>query len=221
MRLAITIAKHLTLAALLTSCLATALPTPPTADVRQMSLVEDQTDVVDLLGGPDAISGELSSLRVSSDRDLRETDVADDGSFEVLGLAATAPTVLYLEAVTTDDDVFLVAVTAGPGGAVVEAPPGPDRDGDGSPDAVDCAPDDGSVGGQRCPARDVDGDGLPTPIDCDDTEATVFPGAVELCDGLDNDCDGMIDEIGCGAPCRTDADCSMGEICTGGMCQSR
>jgi len=26
--------------------------------------------------------------------------------------------------------------------------------------------------------------------DCDDGEATVFPGATELCDGLDNDCDG-------------------------------
>ena len=30
--------------------------------------------------------------------------------------------------------------------------------------------------------------------DCDDTESTVFPGAPEICDGLDNDCDGAIDD---------------------------
>jgi hypothetical protein len=29
--------------------------------------------------------------------------------------------------------------------------------------------------------------------DCDDTESTVFPGNPELCDGLDNDCDGFVD----------------------------
>ncbi len=43
---------------------------------------------------------------------------------------------------------------------------------------------------------DGDGDGHPDGPDCDDAAATVFPGAPELCNGVDDDCDGAVDD-GC------------------------
>ncbi len=45
------------------------------------------------------------------------------------------------------------------------------------------------------PAADDDGDGY-TPIDgdCDDTSAEAHPGGTEVCDGLDNDCDAVLDD---------------------------
>jgi hypothetical protein len=45
---------------------------------------------------------------------------------------------------------------------------------------------------------DVDGDGYISIAcggnDCDDTNATIYPGHAEICDGLDNNCDGRADE---------------------------
>ena len=40
---------------------------------------------------------------------------------------------------------------------------------------------------------DADGDGF-TDTDCDDSDASVYPGATETCDGVDNNCNGTIDE---------------------------
>jgi hypothetical protein len=75
-----------------------------------------------------------------------------------------------------------------------------------------------SAGADHCLAtrtlsyyRDADGDGfgkdadvqfqfapvgpgyVTTPGDCDDTRSIVYPGAPDVCDGLDNDCNGTID----------------------------
>lgn len=42
---------------------------------------------------------------------------------------------------------------------------------------------------------DIDGDGFSqNEGDCNDAASSTFPGAVELADGIDNDCDGVIDE---------------------------
>jgi len=44
-------------------------------------------------------------------------------------------------------------------------------------------------------ASDCDGDGVSAyGGDCDDADPTVAPGKRELCDGKDNDCDGLVDE---------------------------
>ncbi len=52
------------------------------------------------------------------------------------------------------------------------------------------------MGGEYC--SDADGDGYNDQAcggdDCDDNDATIFPGAPELCDGIDNNCDGNVDE---------------------------
>ena len=42
--------------------------------------------------------------------------------------------------------------------------------------------------------EDSDGDGVPAAEDCDDDDNTVYPGALEACDALDNDCNDEIDD---------------------------
>ncbi|MCB9532841.1 MAG: putative metal-binding motif-containing protein [Myxococcales bacterium] len=66
---------------------------------------------------------------------------------------------------------------------------------------------------------DADGDGAPVNCpgqrdDCDDGAARVFPGAPELCDGADNNCNGRVDELGvCSVDCEDE--CVAGTVlCT-------
>lgn len=49
--------------------------------------------------------------------------------------------------------------------------------------------------GDKAPtATDADGDGFAAGEDCDDGDASVHPGAPEVCNGADDDCDGEADE---------------------------
>lgn len=134
--------------------------------------------------------------------------------------AACAETTWYLDA---DGDGFGGAETVeaceAPAGATAEFLDCDDQDPSIHPDAdevcdgvdQDC---DGSVDNDPIDPgtfyADLDGDGYGDPTtlveaceagdgasldntDCDDTQATVFPGADEICDEMDNDCDGETD----------------------------
>jgi len=67
---------------------------------------------------------------------------------------------------------------------------GDDDDSAGNDD--DSAGDDDDSASEQ--VIDTDGDGFDERQDCDDEDAAVNPGATELCDEIDNDCDGEIDE---------------------------
>jgi len=91
----------------------------------------------------------------------------------------------------------------------------PDTDKDGLKDCLETDKDGDGVldGDDNCPALpnpaqedfDLDGDGdacdldddndlVADAVDCDPLAPDIHPGAEETCDGLDNDCDGLLDE---------------------------
>jgi hypothetical protein len=66
-------------------------------------------------------------------------------------------------------------------------------------------------------AYDVDDDGITSCAgDCDDTNADIHPGAVEVVDGIDQDCDDRIDDGTVGADDDGDGYCEATYSCTDG-----
>jgi len=55
-----------------------------------------------------------------------------------------------------------------------------------------CTPDPSDDDGGGGEWIDEDGDGSPSSHDCDDGDPDTYPFADELCDGVDNDCDGHV-----------------------------
>ena len=84
-----------------------------------------------------------------------------------------------------------------------------DEDGDGHAAVTDCDDTDPEVNSsaeevpydgidndcdEDTPDDDLDSDGYASDEDCDDADPLIHPGRSEVCDGVDNDCSGVVDD---------------------------
>lgn len=63
------------------------------------------------------------------------------------------------------------------------------------PGNIDVAGDgvDQNCDGTDAPVFDIDGDGYSSTVDCDDNDVNVNPGVAEVCNNIDDNCDGSVD----------------------------
>lgn len=102
-----------------------------------------------------------------------------------------------------------------------------DQDHDGVGDLCDNCPaivnpdqsdSNGDGIGNHC--QDGDGDGYYASVDCNDQNAAIHPGALEVCNGLDDDCSGQVDENLGTATCGIGACQRTINNCVGGVTQT-
>ena len=149
---------------------------PPTADSVLADGDEDCDDADDanFPGNPEVCDGQDNNCDTAIDEGTDE-----DGDLVTTCGADGEPG-------TADDDCDDAEVTVFPGNAEI------------------CDALDNDCNGEIDETFDADGDGVTTcgpdgsepteDDDCDDGDATVYPGAPELCDLIDNDCDNQIDD---------------------------
>jgi hypothetical protein len=77
---------------------------------------------------------------------------------------------------------------------------------------------DGDGFGDAC--QDTDRDGFPADVDCNDLDPAIHPAAVEQCNGVDDDCDSLIDESLGITTCGTGACSRIVSNCVGGVPQT-
>jgi hypothetical protein len=121
--------------------------------------------------GGDSSSGSGAGNNCSAIEWYRDADGDGYGSDELTTFACEQPEGYVAEGGDCDD-------------ATSVTHPGADED-CGVDEDFNC---DGSTG-----FDDADDDGIAACDDCDDTNPNVYPGADEICDGVDNDCDMLID----------------------------
>ncbi len=153
-------------------------------------------------GGAASVGGDCDDTRfeVNPDAvevcDARDADEDCDGAADDADASVTGLTSWYSDADNDGyGDAWSVDACEQPTGTVAVSGDCDDTSTAFNPGAVEVCTDptdyncDGSVG-----YADDDADGWAACAECDDTDDAISPDAIEACDGVDNNCDGTVDE---------------------------